>query len=57
MEKRYLQRATIIITNLDYSEWANFLGNKALIGALLSRLRYRCHTVKIDGPLLRGGDG
>jgi hypothetical protein len=28
MEERYRQRATIITTNLDYSEWANFLGNK-----------------------------
>jgi hypothetical protein len=22
-----------LTTNLDYSEWANFLGNKALVGA------------------------
>jgi len=53
MEERYCQRATIITTNLDYPEWANFLGNKALVDALLSRLRHRCHTVKIDGPSLR----
>jgi hypothetical protein len=53
MEGRYRQHATIITTNLDYSEWANFLGNKALVGALLSRLRHQCHTVKIDGPSLR----
>jgi len=26
MEERYRQHATIITTNLDYSEWANFLG-------------------------------
>ena len=25
--------------------------------ALLSRLRHQCHTVKIEGPSLRGGDG
>ncbi len=53
MEERYRQRPTIITTNLDYSEWANFLGNKALVDALLSRLRHQCHTVKIDGPSLR----
>ena len=29
MEERYRQRPTIITTNLDYAEWANFLGNKA----------------------------
>jgi DNA replication protein DnaC len=48
---------TIITTNLDYSEWGNFLGNKALVDALLSRLRHQCHTVKIDGPSLRDTAG
>ena len=40
-------------TNLEYAEWANFLGNTHLVDALLSRLRHHCHTVKIDGPSLR----
>jgi DNA replication protein DnaC len=54
MEERYGQpRPTIITTNLEYDEWSNFLGNKALVGALLSRLRHRCHTVRIEGPSLR----
>jgi len=53
MEERYRQRSTIITTNLDYAEWSNFLGNKALVEALLSRLRHRCHTIKVDGPSLR----
>lgn len=57
MEERYRQRPTIITTNLDYSEWANFLGNKVLVDALLSRLRHQCHTVKIDGPCLRDPTG
>ena len=53
IEERYRQRPTIITTNLDYAEWANFLGNKHLVDALLSRLRHHCHTVKVDGPSLR----
>jgi len=53
MEERYRKKATIITTNLDYDEWHNFLGNKGLVTALLSRLRHQCHTVKIDGPSLR----
>lgn len=53
MEERYRKKATIITTNLDFGEWQNFLGNKALVDALLSRLRHQCHTVKIDGPSLR----
>jgi DNA replication protein DnaC len=53
MEERYRQKATIITTNLDYEEWHNFLGNKPLCDALLSRLRHQCHTLRIDGPSLR----
>jgi DNA replication protein DnaC len=43
--------------NLAYPEWQTFLGNKALVDALLSRLRHRCHTVNIDGPSLRDPQG
>ena len=57
MEERYRRRPTLITTNLDYSEWGNFLGNKALVEALLSRLLHQCHTVKIDGPSLRASTG
>ena len=57
MEERYRKKATIITTNLDFEEWHNFLGNKGLVTALLSRLRHQCHTVKIDGPSLREPQG
>ena len=53
MEERYRRKATLITTNLDFDEWHNFLGNKALVEALLSRLRHQCHTIRIDGPSLR----
>ena len=53
MEMRYRNKATIITTNLKYDEWHNFLGNKPLVEALLSRLRHQCHTVQIEGPSLR----
>lgn len=53
MEERYNRRATLITTNLDYDEWHQFLGNKPMVEALLSRLRHRCHTLHIDGPSLR----
>jgi DNA replication protein DnaC len=57
MEERYRRRATILTTNLQYDEWHNFLGNKALVDALLSRLRHQCHTVLIEGPSLRDPQG
>jgi DNA replication protein DnaC len=57
MEERYRRRPTLITSNLDYPEWHGFLGNKALVEALLSRLRHQCHTVRIDGPSLREPQG
>ena len=53
MDERYHKKTTIITTNLDYDHWYGFLGNKDLVGALLDRLRHRCHTIRIDGPSLR----
>ena len=57
MEERYHQRPTLITTNLDYVSWPDFLGNQALTEALLSRVRERCHTIRIDGPCLRSQQG
>jgi DNA replication protein DnaC len=57
MEERYRRKSTIVTTNLDFTEWHNFLGNKALVDALLSRLRHQCHTVRIEGPSLREPQG
>ncbi len=57
MEERYTRRSTIITTNLDYEDWYSFLGRKEMVGALLSRLRHHCHTLRIDGPSLRTPTG
>jgi DNA replication protein DnaC len=53
MEERYGRRPTLITTNLDYDQWHHFLGNRPMVEALLSRLRHRCQTLRIDGPSLR----
>jgi DNA replication protein DnaC len=53
MEERYRRKATIITTNLDYEQWYDFLGQKKMVEALLSRLRHHCTTIRIDGPSLR----
>jgi len=39
-EERYRRRSTIITTNLEYDEWHNFLGNKPIVEAVLTRLYY-----------------
>lgn len=54
MEERYRNRvSTIITTNLEYEQWAAFLGQKAMVAALLDRLRHRCVTIRVDGVSLR----
>ena len=57
MEERYHRHSTIITTNLEYEEWRNFLGNPAMVDALLSRVRHYCHTIHVDGPPLREPQG
>lgn len=57
MEERHHRRPTLLTTNLPYAAWADFLGNRPLTEALLSRLRERCHTILIDGPCLRAQQG
>jgi DNA replication protein DnaC len=57
LHERYRRKPTIITTNLDYPEWHSFLGNPKMVEALLSRLRHRCHTIRIDGPPLREDQG
>jgi len=53
MEERYRRKSTIITTNLDYEQWYEFLGQKSMVDALLSRLRHHCTTVRIAGACLR----
>ena len=58
MEERYTaKKPTIITTNLDFEQWYEFLGQKAMVQALLDRVRHRCHTVRIDGTTLRSPTG
>jgi DNA replication protein DnaC len=57
MEERYRRFSTILTSNLEYEEWSNFLGNRSMVDALLSRLRHQCHTIHIKGPSLRKPTG
>jgi DNA replication protein DnaC len=54
MEERYQNKvSTVITTNLEYEEWAGFLGQKGMVKALLDRLQHRCQTIRLEGPSLR----
>ena len=48
-----MRPGSVITTNLEYEDWYAFLGQKEMVGALLDRLRHRCHTIRIDGQTLR----
>lgn len=56
MDQRYGRVSTIITTNLEYSQWYELFGNKALVDALLDRLQHHCITIRIKGPSLRSGN-
>jgi hypothetical protein len=43
--ERYHQQTTIITTNLGYDEWPRLSGHRAMVPALLSRLRHYHHTL------------
>jgi DNA replication protein DnaC len=51
--ERYAKSSTIITTNLDYNDWYGLFQKKALVDALLDRLKHRCIAITIDGPSLR----
>jgi transposase len=54
-----ISRASVrrVLRSQATEEWPNFLGNRPMVEALLSRLRHYCHTVRIDGPSLRDPQG
>ena len=53
MEMRYGCKSTIITSNLEYEDWYELFERKALVDALLDRLRHHCITIRINGKSLR----
>jgi DNA replication protein DnaC len=53
MGERYGRKSTMITTNLDYPDWYDLFRRKALVDALLDRLKHHCITIRINGPSLR----
>jgi DNA replication protein DnaC len=53
IDMRYQKKATIITTNLDYTDWYDVFKQKELVDAMLDRFRHYCTTIRIDGPSLR----
>lgn len=53
MGERYQRKTTIITTNLIYEKWYDLFASKAMVDALLDRLKHRCVTIEINGKSLR----
>lgn len=53
LEARHQKASTIVTSNLDATDWPEYLGNHYLTIALLDRLLYRGTVVTIDGPSWR----
>ncbi len=52
--ERYEQTATIVTSNLDFSEWDQaFAANRLLASATLDRLRHNAYCLVLDGESFR----
>jgi DNA replication protein DnaC len=47
MQRRHKSKTTLITSNLGFSEWASFLKNPQLTGALLDRLTETSHVINM----------
>lgn len=50
---RYERQSTIITTNVPFSSWGTILHNQAVAEAILDRLVYHSHVIKIKGKSYR----
>ena len=57
LAQRYERRATIITTNLAFSEWVKVFGDEKLTTALLDRLSHHAHILTTRGESFRSQRG
>jgi DNA replication protein DnaC len=46
-------RSTAVVTNVDFKDWTEYLGDPQIVMAMLDRLVYRSQIVKFDGKSYR----
>lgn len=54
ISERYERAATIVTSNLDFSEWGSAFPNQLLAAATLDRLRHNAHRIVLEGASFRG---
>ena len=53
LANRYQRRATVVTTNLAFSEWTKVFGDEKLTAALLDRIAENAHVVLTGGSSYR----
>jgi DNA replication protein DnaC len=53
IEGRYAQRSTVLVTNVDFEAWGDYLGDAPLAMAFLDRLVDGAHVLKLRGRSYR----
>ena len=51
--QRYERGATLVTSNLPFTEWTEVLGSERLTGALLDRLTHHVHILEMNGDSYR----
>ena len=51
--ERYEQSATVVTSNLDFTEWGDAFPNRLLGAATLDRLRHRAYRMILEGESFR----
>ena len=49
-------RSTAVVTNVDFKDWTEYLGDPQIVMAMLDRLVHRSQVVKFDGKSYRAGE-
>ena len=49
----YEQRSVIVTSNLEFSDWTNFMGDKTMTSALLDRFTHHCEILSLNGESFR----
>lgn len=53
LEDRYQQKSTIIVSQLPFKDWYDYLGDKTLADAIMDRLTTAAHKIQLEGDSLR----
>lgn len=53
IDRRNTRRSTALITNIDFEDWNEYLGDPVMVMALQDRLVYRAIMMKIEGKSYR----